>query len=367
MTTILPLLLVLAISPAERFQALVKDYEAHPEAFWGTLKQETAAYAPFVELARAEPGSPVAIDALTWVVTHVRDIAAADPAMELLLRDYGKSERLLPAVRGLDRFIDTTLAMIRLLRALQDNPDRPTRTQARLTLDRSLSKRKKYFEIKHTKLDLTMTADPVLRDRIEKRGGVNWPEEESAAAQVDLGKEAERCFEQVISEFADFSDLVDVARRELFELRHLSLGCQAPEIVGRDVDGKTFKLSDYRGKVVILYFWNQGCGPCLGSFPSFRNYVKQFEGKPFALLGINYGDKVSDLLPVRDRGDITWRFWCDGAGDSGPIAAAWNIWKFPTMYVIDAQGLIRYRDLNSGRNTPTAVDLLLREVEAKPN
>ena len=367
MTTILLLLLALTSTPRERFEALVKDYEAHPEAYRGTQAQETAAYAPFVELARAEPGDPAAVDALIWVVTHVREIAAADPALELLVRDPIKSERLLPAVRGLDQFIDTTPAMIRLLRALQSTPDRPTGAQACLTLGRSLAKRKKFFEIKHTKLDLSMAADPGLRARIQEKGGVSWPEEESAAAQVELGREAGRCFERVIGEFADFPDLVAVARRELFDLRHLSLGCPAPEIEGRDVDGKIFRRSDYRGKVVILYFWNQGCGPCLGSFPYLRKYVKQFEGKPFALLGINCGDKVSDLLPVRDRGDITWRFWCDGDGESGPIEAAWNIGQFPTMYVIDAQGLIRYRDLNSGRNTPTAVDLLLREVEANPN
>jgi peroxiredoxin len=42
----------------------------------------------------------------------------------------------------------------------------------------------------------------------------------------------------------------------LFELRHLAVGKQAPDIEGQDQDGKQFKLSDYRGKVVLLDFWS---------------------------------------------------------------------------------------------------------------
>ena len=49
----------------------------------------------------------------------------------------------------------------------------------------------------------------------------------------------------------------ELAKTELFEIRHLSVGKQALEIEGQDQDGKRFKLSDYRGKVVLLYFWSE--------------------------------------------------------------------------------------------------------------
>ena len=45
------------------------------------------------------------------------------------------------------------------------------------------------------------------------------------------------------------------AEGNLFELRHLQIGKEVPEIEGEDMDGKKFKLSDYRGKVVMLDFW----------------------------------------------------------------------------------------------------------------
>jgi cytochrome oxidase Cu insertion factor (SCO1/SenC/PrrC family) len=47
------------------------------------------------------------------------------------------------------------------------------------------------------------------------------------------------------------------ARSELFDLRHLAVGMAAPEVDGVDQDGKQFKLSDYRGKVVLLDFWSE--------------------------------------------------------------------------------------------------------------
>ena len=51
-------------------------------------------------------------------------------------------------------------------------------------------------------------------------------------------------------------------RKELFEIRELSIGKPAPEIAGEDVDGQPMKLSDFRGKVVCLIFWTSTCTPC---------------------------------------------------------------------------------------------------------
>lgn len=72
-------------------------------------------------------------------------------------------------------------------------------------------------------------------------------------------EEAEKLFEKVITDFKDVkygrSTLGERAEANLFEVRHLQIGKVVPEVEGEDIDGKQFKLSDYRGKVVMLDFW----------------------------------------------------------------------------------------------------------------
>jgi hypothetical protein len=70
-----------------------------------------------------------------------------------------------------------------------------------------------------------------------------------------LTREAEELFERVVKKYADVKEAAEQAGGELFEIRHLAIGKALPDIKGKDGDGKELKLSDYRGKVVVLAFW----------------------------------------------------------------------------------------------------------------
>src|SRR5262249_13186277 len=75
-------------------------------------------------------------------------------------------------------------------------------------------------------------------------------------------REAEAFFEQAAEKYGDVKNpddgtIGEKARAELFEIHHLCVGKEAPDIEGQDQDGQRFKLSDYRGKVVLLDFWHQ--------------------------------------------------------------------------------------------------------------
>jgi hypothetical protein len=77
-----------------------------------------------------------------------------------------------------------------------------------------------------------------------------------------LHKEGEKLLEEAAGKYADVKTAFDgpvgrKARSELFDLRYLSAGKAAPDIQGTDQDGKSFKLSDYKGKVVLLDFWSE--------------------------------------------------------------------------------------------------------------
>jgi hypothetical protein len=83
-----------------------------------------------------------------------------------------------------------------------------------------------------------------------------------AKAAEKMQRESEKLFEEAAEKYADVKTAFDgpvgtKAKNELFDLRYLSVGKVAPEVEGTDQDGKRFKLSDYKGKVVLLDFWSE--------------------------------------------------------------------------------------------------------------
>jgi thiol-disulfide isomerase/thioredoxin len=210
--------------------------------------------------------------------------------------------------------------------------------------------------------------EPDVARNVEQSFGkqtVTWLRE---ADGERLERDAEKQFEQVIAEYGDVKQerrgtLGEQAREDLFEMRHLSIGKTAPDIEGEDIDGKRFKLSDYRGKIVALVFWGHWCGPCRAMYPHERSLVQRLADKPFVLLGVNSDRDRDALRKTIIKEKITWRAFWDGGRD-GPIAQKWNISGWPTIYVLDGKGVIRYRDVR-GEKLDKVVDNLLAEMQAK--
>ena len=98
-------------------------------------------------------------------------------------------------------------------------------------------------------------------------------------------------------------------------------------------------------------------------YPHERSLVKRLEGKPFLILGVN-SDPKDRLRQVLKKENITWRSWWDGGNAGGPIARAWNVSGWPTIYVLDHKGVIRYKDVRE-KAMDEAVDALLKEMEAE--
>jgi hypothetical protein len=100
-------------------------------------------------------------------------------------------------------------------------------------------------------------------------------------------------------------------------------------------------------------------------YPHERSLVKRLENRPFALIGINSDADRDKLKKVLEAEKITWRsFWNGPKGTGGPISEAWHVRGWPTIYVLDGAGVIRYRDVR-GEDMDRAVDELLTEMETK--
>ncbi len=98
-------------------------------------------------------------------------------------------------------------------------------------------------------------------------------------------------------------------------------------------------------------------------YPHERSLVKRLANQPFALIGVNSDtDKVA-LRKRMGEENITWRsFWNGPKGTSGPISEAWNVQGWPTIYVIDHNGVLRFKNVR-GEEMDKAVDTLLAEME----
>jgi hypothetical protein len=97
-------------------------------------------------------------------------------------------------------------------------------------------------------------------------------------------------------------------------------------------------------------------------YPHERSLVKQLSDKPFALLGINSDRDLEQIREIVKEKNLTWRsFWNGPEGTRGPISTAWNVSGWPTIYVLDGEGKIRYKNVR-GEAMDRAIETLLAEM-----
>lgn len=146
-------------------------------------------------------------------------------------------------------------------------------------------------------------------------------------------------------------------------LKTLSPGNPAPAVECKDLDGKLVKLSDYKGKVVVLDVWTTGCLPCRAMIPHQRELVERLKDRPFALVSVSFDEKPEAVTEFLKGTPMPWVHWFNG--HDGGMADAYKINHFPTIYVIDAAGVIRFKEVR-GTRLDEAVDALLAAPTEKP-
>jgi hypothetical protein len=228
----------------------------------------------YVKLAEKYPTDPLALEVLTQAVraTNALDSAiqmswqtnktaypirgkddSTELAMALLVRDHIRSDKLGVVCERMRYGTRKEYATF-LHKVVKDSPHHEVQGVACLSLAQ--------FLYSHSvKLDL-LTERPELAGRYEALLGKEYFDELRRKGHDGLTGEIETFLQQAGSKYGDvkmpFGGTVgEQAKAELFEMRHLAVGKDAEDIDGTDQDGKPFKLSQYRGKVVLLYFWSE--------------------------------------------------------------------------------------------------------------
>lgn len=303
------------------------------------------------ELARQEPASQTAFEMFGWIVTNrriqVRPLYTnAVQSLEFLRDHHATNPNIAKICWKLGNNWDATCQPARdfLQIAADKNPDREVRGLATFALARFSKQNAENMVF------FSESAPPGNR-WFEKAKTAYWEKMKGVNPET-ASREAEKLFNIVLDKYADCPTLQPmqdaatlgaVAKVELYDLEHLSVGKVAPEIEGEDIDGKKLRLSDFRGKIVMLSFWASWCGPCMQMVPSEAKLAERMKGKPFALIGVNGDSNPNDAKRAVEKEKMTWpSFWSEGGGD-GPIPTSWNVRGWPAVYVLDANGVIRFK------------------------
>lgn len=176
--------------------------------------------------------------------------------------------------------------------------------------------------------------------------------------------EDEKLLREIVREYSDLP-IGAVAAGRLFRIENLAPGKTPPDVQAFDTEGRALRLSEYRGRVLVIEFWGFWCAPCVNALPATRKLVARHEKDPFTFLGVATDP---DLEAFRTRAlaeDVRWRNAWAGGGTDTPWPRSWGVQRFPTLFVLDAQGVVRFVDVY-GADLDRAVQTLLDEMRTEP-
>ena len=309
-----------------------------------------------LERARANPNAAETFGTLLALVQNATPAIAAE-ALDLLAKGHSADPRINQATEFVAKYTDRlgVPSLGTFLRSVvARSPDPAIRRLATLHLARYLQQ--------HGESRIQGSAFRLqeLREPPDRRYYAPGPIDGVVEGPKEIA-EAEALYETILADDAADPSLAATAREERANLRRLAIGRVAPEIEGPDLEGKPMALSDSRGKVVVLIFWGDWLPVGEDIFAKFRTLARTFEGSPVALLGVNTDPDAAIAAGVAREESFPGRSWFDGR-IKGPLVTRWGVDLWPGVFVLDARGVIRFKNVMS-RDVGTAVKGLLHEME----
>ena len=180
----------------------------------------------------------------------------------------------------------------------------------------------------------------------------------------DQFDKAKREYEIVVKQYSFLErQIIEMAKANLEDidtLKRLAIGSKPIPFEVKTTDGDVVSLEKLKGKVVLLDFWATWCGPCRVEMPNVVRLYKKNQKKGFEIVGISLDRSRSAMDQYVKANDMDWPQFFDGKYWQNEIAMMYRVRSIPATYLIDKQGVIRYRALR-GKELEAAVDKLLEE------
>jgi thiol-disulfide isomerase/thioredoxin len=115
-------------------------------------------------------------------------------------------------------------------------------------------------------------------------------------------------------------------------------GKPTPPLALHDLSGKPVDLAALRGRVVLVNFWATWCEPCIAEMPSIARLEEKLQGKPFAVLAVNYGESRAKVEKFLGKSGVKLHVLLD---PDQKAADDWGAKGLPMSFLIDARGNVR--------------------------
>ncbi|WP_183558172.1 TlpA disulfide reductase family protein [Mucilaginibacter sp. SP1R1] len=161
----------------------------------------------------------------------------------------------------------------------------------------------------------------------------------------------------------DFKDNPAVQQfiKQMEKAKPVSVGHKAPDFTTAGIDGKPVKLSDFKGKYVMIDFWASWCMPCRQENPNVVKQYNTFKSKGFNILGISLDKEQAAWQKAVNDDKLTWAHGSDLKGFEGATEQLYHIEAIPSNFIIDPQGNIIAKNI-----TGADLEAFLNKTFSKP-